>query len=169
MSRVTNAIITAHVAPRGHADPEIDSVNGFLREADGGGGGEFVEVTRYAGGTKHMECRVYLSAFNHADADVIERAVDQTPWRDKEMVQLFVKEQEQEVFLLRYSGSDSEPPKGVELTKDELGILNNALNEVCNGIHLDGEFVTRMGCTVEEARALLSRIHDLALIEPPLP
>ncbi len=26
----------------------------------------------------------------------------------------------------------------VELTSDELGIINNALNEVCNGIHLEG-------------------------------
>jgi hypothetical protein len=50
----------------------------------------------------------------------------------------------------------------VELTKDELGIINNALNEVCNGIHLEGEFDTRMGCTVEEARALLSKIHSFA-------
>jgi hypothetical protein len=51
-----------------------------------------------------MECRVYLSAFNHADTEVILRAVDQAPWRDKKMVQVFVKEQEEEVFLLRYSG-----------------------------------------------------------------
>jgi hypothetical protein len=36
----------------------------------------------------------------------------------------------------------------VELTKDKLGIINNALNEVCNGIDLEGEFDTRMGCTV---------------------
>jgi hypothetical protein len=50
----------------------------------------------------------------------------------------------------------------VELTKDELGIINNALNEVCNGIGLEGEFDTRMGCTVEEARAVLARIHTLA-------
>lgn len=50
----------------------------------------------------------------------------------------------------------------VELTKDELGIINNALNEVCNGIHLEGEFDTRMGCTVEEARELLAKIHTLA-------
>jgi hypothetical protein len=27
----------------------------------------------------------------------------------------------------------------VELTKDELGIINKALNEVCNGIGLEGE------------------------------
>ena len=52
-----------------------------------------------------MECRVYLSASNHADTDLILRAVDQAPWREKDMVQVFVKEQEEDVFLLRYSGS----------------------------------------------------------------
>jgi hypothetical protein len=50
----------------------------------------------------------------------------------------------------------------VELTKDELGIINNALNEVCNGIDLEGEFDTRMGCTVQKARAVLAKIHALA-------
>lgn len=50
----------------------------------------------------------------------------------------------------------------VELTKDELGIINNALNEVCNGVSLEGEFDTRMGCSVEEARALLAKVHALA-------
>jgi len=41
-------------------------------------------------------------------------------------------------------------------------IINNALNEVCNGMSLDGEFSTRMGCSLEEARQLLDRIHALA-------
>jgi hypothetical protein len=50
----------------------------------------------------------------------------------------------------------------LELTKDELGIINNALNEVCNGIDLEGEFDTRMGCNVEEARAVLAKVHALA-------
>ena len=49
----------------------------------------------------------------------------------------------------------------VELTKDELGIINNALNEVCNGFDLEGKFDTRMGCTEEEARAVLAKIHGL--------
>jgi hypothetical protein len=83
MSRVTNAILTAHIGQR-VSDPEIDSVNKFLRETEGGGNGQFVEVTQHAGGTKHMECRVYLSAFNHADSEVILSAVDQAPWRDKD-------------------------------------------------------------------------------------
>jgi hypothetical protein len=51
----------------------------------------------------------------------------------------------------------------VELTKDELGIINNALNEVCNGIDLEGEFDSRMGCTIDEARKLLAKIHIVAL------
>jgi hypothetical protein len=49
----------------------------------------------------------------------------------------------------------------VELSKDELGIINNALNEICNGIHLEGEFDTRMGCSVEDARKVLEKIHAL--------
>lgn len=53
----------------------------------------------------------------------------------------------------------------LELTKDELGIINNALNEVCNGVDLEGEFDTRMGCTVEEARAVLAKVHALASSE----
>ncbi len=40
----------------------------------------------------------------------------------------------------------------IELTNDELGIINSALNEGCNGVDLMGKFDTRMGCTVEEAR-----------------
>jgi hypothetical protein len=58
--------------------------------------------------------------------------------------------------------SQTRNPMTVELTRDELGIINNALNEVCNGIHLEGEFDTRMGCDVEEARTLLAKIHALA-------
>lgn len=56
----------------------------------------------------------------------------------------------------------------VELSKEELLIINNALNEVCNGIYLEGEFDTRMGCTLEEARVVLARIHALAApsVEP---
>jgi hypothetical protein len=157
MSRVTNAIITAHVAAYGQTDAEIDFVNQLLRESEGGGAGEFIEVSRYAGGTKHMECRVYLSAFNHVDTKSIIDAVDRAPWRDKEMVQLFIKEQEEELFHVRLDGHVQNSPKTVQLSRDELGIINNALNEVCNGIDLD----MRMGCPMHEARALLAKIHAL--------
>jgi len=100
MSQVTNVILTT--ASYEHA---IDAVNEFLRNADGGGHGEFIEVTKHAGGTKAMGCAVYLSAFNYADSDTILRAVDhQAPWTDREWVQVFVMEEDEGVFRLRYSG-----------------------------------------------------------------
>ena len=49
----------------------------------------------------------------------------------------------------------------MELTRGDLLTINNALNEVCNGIHLEGEFDTRMGCSVEEAGHLLDEVHQL--------
>ena len=39
-------ILTAHVGLQDGSDPEIDVVNKFLREADGGDYGEFVEVSK---------------------------------------------------------------------------------------------------------------------------
>jgi len=51
----------------------------------------------------------------------------------------------------------------VQLTRDELGILNNAINEVCNALDID--FSTRMGATREEALDLLREIHQLLTTE----
>lgn len=49
----------------------------------------------------------------------------------------------------------------VELTSTELAIIQNALNEVCNGVALEGEFETRMGSSPEAARSLLHRLSKL--------
>ncbi len=111
MSRVTNVILTTNVGPSHGGDPEIDTVNTSLRNAITGPNGEFVEVSRHAGGAKHMEVRVYLAAFNHVDAEVILQAVHHVPWADIEMVQVFIKEQEDEVFELRYQAGKFLPKR----------------------------------------------------------
>jgi hypothetical protein len=50
----------------------------------------------------------------------------------------------------------------VELDQNEVMLLNNALNEVCNGVHIsDAEFQTRLGGDRAEARRLLARVHEL--------
>lgn len=49
----------------------------------------------------------------------------------------------------------------IKFHKDELAILNNALNEVCNGLFLDEEFETRLGVSVTDARTLLSEINSV--------
>jgi hypothetical protein len=46
------------------------------------------------------------------------------------------------------------------LTKTELMILNNALNEVCNGIEVP-EFTTRLGADISEVRQLLGDVDEL--------
>jgi hypothetical protein len=48
----------------------------------------------------------------------------------------------------------------IELTKDELLMLNAALNEVCNGVRIP-EFQTRLGFEKAEVKELLERIHEL--------
>jgi len=45
----------------------------------------------------------------------------------------------------------------IDLSRDELGVLTNALNEVCNGIEV-WEFDTRMGIKIEDARAILESL-----------
>jgi hypothetical protein len=51
----------------------------------------------------------------------------------------------------------------IELSREEIGIINNALNEICHGVHIpDWEFATRMGCSRVEARNVLADIHGLA-------
>ncbi len=50
----------------------------------------------------------------------------------------------------------------VSLTKDELTMLNNALNEIANGISIkDADLQTRVGFTREEIRELLARVNAL--------
>jgi hypothetical protein len=51
----------------------------------------------------------------------------------------------------------------VELTTNELRVLNNALNEVCHGPDAieEWEFQTRMGVERHEAQSLLENIRHL--------
>lgn len=47
----------------------------------------------------------------------------------------------------------------IDFSADELFLINNALNEVCNGVHIeDWEFQTRLGVPREEALKLLTKV-----------
>jgi hypothetical protein len=59
----------------------------------------------------------------------------------------------------QHSAGDSQL---LRLTGAELLWLNNALNEVCNGVDIDdAEFATRLGGSREELRRLLLRLHAM--------
>jgi hypothetical protein len=50
----------------------------------------------------------------------------------------------------------------LDVSRDELLLLQQALNEVCNGVDIeDWEFSTRLGSSREEAEALMDRISLL--------
>lgn len=46
----------------------------------------------------------------------------------------------------------------VELSRNELILLNNSLNEVCHGLHLP-DFATRLGAGWDELEALRRQIN----------
>jgi len=49
----------------------------------------------------------------------------------------------------------------VSLTPEELTGISNALNEVCNGVHIaDAEFQTRLAYTREELASILQRLGE---------
>jgi hypothetical protein len=51
------------------------------------------------------------------------------------------------------------PPTSPTFTHDELVVINNALNEVCNGISMDDdEFQTRIGHSRAMAQNLLKKV-----------
>lgn len=56
----------------------------------------------------------------------------------------------------------------VSLSSTELIIMNNALNEICNGVDIP-EFETRIGYSRQQVEALLDQIHPLTPSEQPQP
>lgn len=48
----------------------------------------------------------------------------------------------------------------VTVSDDELLTISNAINEVCNALHLD-DFQTRMGVSMAEALKLLNEISQI--------
>ncbi|HZZ79417.1 MAG TPA: hypothetical protein VFE62_12915 [Gemmataceae bacterium] len=56
--------------------------------------------------------------------------------------------------------ADSKQPAAAPtFTREELVIINNALNEICNGVAMsDDEFQTRVGYAREAARRVLAKV-----------
>jgi hypothetical protein len=52
------------------------------------------------GGTKFMEAPIFLGAFNHLDIEDFKRYLRKVNWEFPELVQLIVKEQDDEKFRI---------------------------------------------------------------------
>jgi hypothetical protein len=78
-------------APR-RAQPEVHGV-GFLKQLTS-------PETNQWGGWKHPECEVWAGALNHADLDALKQRVFEMPWREPNLVQLLVMDQEEGFFRM---------------------------------------------------------------------
>lgn len=55
--------------------------------------------------------------------------------------------------------SKDKPPVAATLTHEEWTLINNALNEVCNGLNwTDEEVQTRLGYSRDKVRKLLTKV-----------
>lgn len=78
-------------APR-QAQPEAHGV-GFLKLITDAGNNQW-------GGWKQPECQMWAGALNHADLDALRQRFFETPWREPNMVQLLVMDQEENFFRM---------------------------------------------------------------------
>ena len=50
----------------------------------------------------------------------------------------------------------------ISLTKEEIRIIHQALNEICNGMHIeDSEFETRLGTERKTATDLMKKLGEI--------
>jgi hypothetical protein len=54
----------------------------------------------WCGGTKFMEARIYMGAFNHLDLSAFLNHLRKIRWEDRDCVQLIVKEQDDDKFRI---------------------------------------------------------------------
>ncbi|MGK5693059.1 squamosa promoter-binding protein 15 [Streptomyces sp. URMC 128] len=106
MSWVANVMISAADADRAN----VEALSAWLRDEapyrgqpDASGVGDLNLLTDQDpgwGGWKWPECRVWAGALNHCDLDALRKRVAETPWREPNVVQLFVMDQEESFFRL---------------------------------------------------------------------
>jgi len=97
MSRVMNVILTTGC---GETPDRIAALNGilWLNSSTRGFAPLPASHSSYIGGTKAMECDVYLAAFNYLPLAAVVRAMHATRWNEPEQVQLFVKDEDDRRF-----------------------------------------------------------------------
>lgn len=112
MSLVTNAILCFSIT-NGETVSE-EAINRFANEPTGCEGQRFVSCNDpklprgWYGGSKMLECEVYIAAFNYMDVEGWIAHLRSLPWRYPEDVQLFLKEQDDDVFTERLNTTSGE-------------------------------------------------------------
>ena len=57
-------------------------------------------VANLWGGFKQVECELWAGTVNNADLDALRQRVSEIPWQEPNMVQLFVRDQQESFFRI---------------------------------------------------------------------
>lgn len=108
MSYVTNVLVTGLGIRKG----QIEQVNAKLRALDRVPG-EFACMSAAAGGPKFLENDVWGAGFNYVDVEQLLDWIAEVEWDFRETVRVFVCDQEEYAYRLRWRG-DTGPCEGGE-------------------------------------------------------
>lgn len=79
--------------------PAVEFIDAWL--AENHRGGTLAYVGDRSNGGKALECEVWVGGFNYLDVQGLIEVVRAAPWDNPDCVQLFVKEQEDDLFTER--------------------------------------------------------------------
>jgi hypothetical protein len=108
---VTNVIVSFCEAGEEATQAKIAEVNAYFPTDESCSGGQLVDVSDHAGGTKYLECTVLLGAFNYLTVSAFVSHVRSLSFEFPDDVNLFIRRQDDDGFHDWYR----EDPLGVEL------------------------------------------------------
>lgn len=101
MSRVTDIILITAIDDGASTDqehPNVDQLNDYLKSQHGGC--SLVQVDHRAGGSKAMQCDVFMAAINYLDHGALLAHLEAISWETPECVQLMLKGEEEDRFSI---------------------------------------------------------------------
>jgi len=94
MSDVTDIIFITALNDGGEAtkgNPNTDKLNKYIKQEHNGCG--LIKVNAFAGGSKVMQCDVFMAALKYMDVDAFVQCFNDIKWEHPESVQLLIKEE----------------------------------------------------------------------------
>lgn len=99
MSVVTNLIL--HIGISEDEEERIKDVNKFFEDKNGLVSLDDSKIPRgWYGGSKMLECNLYIGAFNYLDLDEFIKHCKNIKWEYPDEIQIIVKEQEDDLFRI---------------------------------------------------------------------
>jgi hypothetical protein len=101
MSHVADIIFTTAIEDGAETDgahPNTDKLSAYIEKNHSGA--TLVKVDSHAGGSKAMQCDVFMAAINYMDIDAFVAWFQGIEWEYPESVQLLIKDEHEDLFTV---------------------------------------------------------------------